>query len=169
MSHIKYDEMSVLRRQIQEGEQLSEMVKRIIVKWNAHSPPPKFQLIDEARDQWTIKIWSLDKVTYPLNWSLKARIIQFPKIGNGQFGEVIQARVKPLADESRIAKMNSSLPESPYEGPIAMKMVKSSASNSAHDQFLEEASICAIFEHENVCKLIGMILGQSLINTHFIS
>ena len=55
--------------------------------------------------------------------------------------------------------MNSSLPESPYEGPIAMKMVKSSASNSAHDQFLEEASICAIFEHANICKLIGLILG----------
>ena len=54
MSHIKYEEMSVLRRHIQEGEQLSEMVKRIIVKWNAHSPPPKFQLIDDARDSRTI-------------------------------------------------------------------------------------------------------------------
>ena len=115
------------------------MVRRIIIKWKAHSPPPKFQLIDEAR------------------------IVPIGKIGSGAFGDVVQARVLPLdaANKSRIANMNSSLPESPYEGPIAMKMVKSSASNSAHEHFLEEASICAIFEHENICKLIGMILGQS--------
>ena len=119
----------------QERTQLSEMVKRIIVKWKAHSPTPKFQLIDEPR------------------------IIQLGKIASGQFGEVVQARVKPLGAESRISKMNSSLPESIYEGPIALKMVKSKSSNSAHDQFLEEASICAIFEHKNICKLIGLILG----------
>ena len=115
------------------------MVRRIIIKWKAHSPPPKFQLIDEAR------------------------IVPVRTIGSGAFGDVVQARVMPLDanKKSRIAKMNSALPESTYEGPIALKMVKSRASNSAHDQFLEEASICAIFEHENVCKLIGMVLGKS--------
>ena len=54
----------------QERTQLSEMVKRIIVKWKAHSPTPKFQLIDEPR------------------------IVQLGKIASGQFGEVIQAYVK---------------------------------------------------------------------------
>ena len=63
--------------------------------------------------------------------------------------------------------MNSSLPESIYEGPIALKMVKSKSSNSAHDQFLEEASICAIFEHKNICKLIGLILGPVQILDYF--
>ena len=75
---------------------------------------------------------------------------------------------KPLGAESRISKMNSSLPESIYEGPIALKMVKSKSSNSAHDQFLEEASICAIFEHKNICKLIGLILGPVQIFDYFL-
>merc|ERR1719259_400049 len=45
-------------------------------------------------------------------------------------------------------------------------MVKSRASNSAHDHFLEEASICAIFDHENICKLIGMILANDNISIY---
>ena len=51
------------------------------------------------------------------------------------------------------------LRESPFHGYAAIKSVKADAPIEEHQGFLREASTMAQFDHENVIRLHGMILG----------
>ena len=43
---------------------------------------------------------------------------------------------------------------------VALKMLKGNADEVEHELFLEEASLCATFDHENVVKLVGMVIAN---------
>ena len=73
-------------------------------------------------------------------------------LGSGQFGKV---------DEG--IWLNGS-----QEVKMAMKRLRDDASSSDKVKFLQEAVIMAQFNHENVIKLLGMVLEDNPVSYSFI-
>ena len=118
--------------------EVAEILSRIYSMWSNRDPLPKLVLIDNEN------------------------VAQGKLLGEGHYGAVYMATVtepKPdsaqMFDQQLLPNMNGQ-----QEIKVALKKLKQTANETQQEDFLEEASICAAFDHKNVVKLVGMVIAN---------
>lgn len=117
---------------------VADVLRRIFYRWSSQEPMPKLVLIDEEN------------------------VEEIERIGEGNFGEVWKAVVRAPKANSKERFDSQFLPDMGGQDRIdvALKKLKGNADELTHELFLEEASLCATFDHKNVVKLVGMVIAN---------
>lgn len=118
--------------------EVEEILSRIYNMWSNRDPLPKLALIDNQN------------------------VERQKRIGEGHYGEVFVAKVKEPQEGSAKRFDERLLPDMGGQPVIevALKVLKQTANETQQEDFLEEASICATFDHRNVVKLVGMVIAN---------